>query len=1014
MDESPPVKIFVIDDDLSFLSWIAHTLRSSGFEVETANQGQKALTQIEETQPDLILLDVMMPGFDGFEVCRHLKADKATKDIPVIFMTALSDTENKIKGFDIGAVDYIDKPIQYKEVVARIKNHVAARALQKELLQQNKELREENVRRRRVQDALKESRERYRFLADNSTDLISRQTPNGIYIYVSPACQTLLGYKIEEMAGQQADSFVHPDDLVEIEREAESAPNDRLFATLTYRVRHKDGHYVWLETTNKYVRDAERGDLLEITAVSRDVTERKEAEAALQKAHDELEQRVEERTAEIKAYSEELQRKNEALSRLDKLKDEFLANTSHELRTPLNGIIGIAESMVDGVTGSLTPQQVYNLSMIVMSGQRLTNLVNDILDFSKLKHQELILSLKPIDMQAITEVVLILSQPLIGSKPVNLISNIDRGLPQVRADENRAQQIMHNLISNAVKFTETGSVTVSAVAENDRLLITVADTGIGIPADKIESVFESFEQVDASITRTYGGTGLGLPITKKLVELHGGTIQLESTLGQGTTVTFSLPIFTETEKAKVKISHPEMNGIGGKKEEIKPLEEFIPPNVEWKPGNIEPLPSVPQQELNENSDFTILVVDDELINVQVLTNYLSMQNYGIAHAFDGMEAMEAFEEVDPDLILLDVMMPKMSGFEVCRKIRQLRPAHELPIVLVTAKNQISDLVAGFEAGANDYLTKPFDKSELLTRTKTHLRLAKINTAYGRFVPQEFLQFLDKESIIDVNLGDQVQREMTILFSDIRSFTSLSEDMTPQENFNFLNSYLNRVSPIIRQHGGFIDKYIGDAVMALFPRSVEDSVRSAVAMQQEVVHYNQLRSKVGYRSIEVGIGIHTGSLMLGTIGEERRMEGTVISDAVNLAARLEGLTKLYGASIVISGPTIFELGEQSKQFDFRFLGRVQVKGKKDSVAVFEVLNGCDKKTIDLKLKTLSDFEQGLLNYSNQEFRAAIEYFKRVLKVNPDDKASYHYSEQAQHFLTHGTPPDWDGVETLKNK
>ena len=998
MDIMDKATVLVVDDDLTFLNLMLYRLQKSEFKVLLAENSDIALAKIQEKLPDIILLDVMMPGMDGYELCKHLKAKKATKGIPIIFMTALSDVVDKVKGLEAGAVDYITKPIEHQEVIARITTHLTIRNLQKDLEQQNKELQEENIRRLRVQEALKESRERYRLLAENSTDMISRQTPDGVYRYVSPACGTLFGYKIEEMVGRPAIEFVHPEDLEAIQT-ANAAQEDRpLISTSTYRVRRKDSDYIWLETTTQLIQEPKRGTILEIIAVSRDVTERIEAKEALQEAHDELEQRVEERTAEIKAYSDELKAKNEALSRLDKLKDEFLANTSHELRTPLNGIIGIAESMIDGVTGGLSVDQIYNLSMIVSSGHRLANLVNDILDFSKLKHQELILDLKPVDMHAITEVVLILSQPLLGSKSVEFVNNISPDMPLVEADENRAQQILHNLIGNAIKFTEQGTVTVSAEVRNEQLAITVSDTGVGIPVDKYETIFQSFEQVDASITRTYGGTGLGLPITKKLVELHNGTVDLESTIGQGTRLTFTLPLHQGPVDAQ----------------NLVPLKDSSPIFLDVPDREILALPVVASQEFAENRNYTILVADDELINVQVLTNYLSMQNYTIAQAFDGQEALDAFKEAEPDLILLDVMMPKMSGYEVCRKIRELRPAHELPIVLVTAKNQISDLVAGFEAGANDYLTKPFDKNELLTRTKTHLRLAKINSAYGRFVPQEFLRFLDKESIIDVNLGDQVQRDMTILFSDIRSFTALSESMSPQENFNFLNSYLNRVSPIIRQNGGFIDKYIGDAVMALFPESIDDSMQAAIEMQREVMRYNQQRKTLNYKGIQVGIGIHTGSLMLGTIGEERRMEGTVISDAVNLAARLEGLTKMYGASVIISNPSLHSLGDQAAKYNFRFLDRVQVKGKKDSVSIFEIFDGEPDKIIDLKLKTLPDFKKGLLCYHSKEFAEATTHFGRVLKYNPGDKAAHLYLQRATRFIKQGIPADWEGVEAMTEK
>jgi two-component system sensor histidine kinase ChiS len=203
------------------------------------------------------------------------------------------------------------------------------------------------------------------------------------------------------------------------------------------------------------------------------------------------------------------------------------------------------------------------------------------------------------------------------------------------------------------------------------------------------------------------------------------------------------------------------------------------------------------------------------------------------------------------------------------------------------------------------------------------------------VPREFLKFLEKESIIDVQLGDQVQREMTILFSDIRSFTTLSESMTPKQNFDFLNAYLKRVSPVIRNNSGFIDKYIGDAIMALFPEVPDDALRAAVDMQKQVYDYNLKRQKSGHLPIAIGIGIHTGNIMLGMIGEEQRLEGTVISDAVNLAARLESLTKVYGASILISGQTLSKL-DNATDYNCRFIDKVQVKGKTERIAVLKFM------------------------------------------------------------------------------
>ena len=693
-----------------------------------------------------------------------------------------------------------------------------------------------------------------------------------------------------------------------------------------------------------------------------------------------LERRFAEARRLLQIYAKDLEIKNTTLQELDQLKDEFLANTAHELKTPLNGIVGIAESLIDGATGQLSKQTVFNLSLIASSGRRLDQLVNDLLDFSQLKHKDIDLKIKPIGLRELTDVVLMLSQTLVLNKSLQLINKIDSNIPPVDADENRLQQILYNLVGNAIKFTESGTVEVSAVVINEQIEITVADTGIGIPADKLDRIFESFEQVNGSIAREYGGIGLGLAITKQLIQLHGGNIRAESTLGNGSRLIFTLPLSNGKVESK---QQDEISRIQDSTRAVTSDKILIDGEV-----------LMPTQ-----GAFKILIVDDEPVNLQVLVNLLSLQNYSLTQASNGMEALELIRNgFKPDLILLDVMMPKMTGYELCQKIREQFLPNELPVVLLTAKNQVSDLVEGFGAGANDYLTKPISKNELLARIKTHIRLAKINAAYGRFVPHEFLKFLERESIVDVQLGDQVQKEMTVLFADIRSFTSLSEKLSPKENFDFLNACLSQISPVIRNHNGFIDKYIGDAIMALFPETVDDAVQAAIDMQKQVGIYNSYLQECGCQPIAIGIGLHTGTLMLGTVGESERMETTVIADAVNLASRLEGLTKIYGVDILISEQTLKRLNNQLKQ-NCRFLGRVKVKGKSQAVDIFEVYEANPQHLIELKRQTCAEFEQAVCLYVEEKFAQAEQVFQQVLQKNDQDKVTQVYIErckEAQRF------------------
>ena len=300
-----------------------------------------------------------------------------------------------------------------------------------------------------------------------------------------------------------------------------------------------------------------------------------------------------------------------------------------------------------------------------------------------------------------------------------------------------------------------------------------------------------------------------------------------------------------------------------------------------------------------------------------------------------------------------------------------------------------------------------------TTQSLSVHLKSTNLAYSRFVPTDFITFLHRDDITQVLLGDQTKTEMSVMFCDIRSFTELSESMTPEETFKFLNAYLKRVGPIIRNNNGFIDKFMGDGIMALFPLNPEDAVLAAVQMQSAVMEYNVLRTKSNYKPIQIGIGIHVGNLMLGTIGEANRMDATVISDAVNLASRLEGLTKIYGAPILISDATFQRIKNQDN-YQYRMLGRVQVKGKKESVGILEIIQDQSHDVAEIKSKSKPMFERGIFYYLQKDFEAAANVFKAVAKANPEDKAAILFQSRCEYYLKHGTTEAWDGVEVFEVK
>ncbi|MEL6256664.1 MAG: response regulator, partial [Bacteroidota bacterium] len=475
--------------------------------------------------------------------------------------------------------------------------------------------------------------------------------------------------------------------------------------------------------------------------------------------------------------AKELERERETQKRLlaiDKLKDQFLANTSHELRTPLHGIIGIAESLQDGAAGELNSALQQNLDMIVSSGKRLSSLVNDLLDFSRIKNRDLNLHQKPVGLFPVVQIVMQACHTLIQGKDLELVNATNPDFPLLFVDENRLQQVLYNLVGNAIKFTEVGKIQVGSKLENDKVVVYVQDTGTGIPKEKQESIFQEFEQLDGGTERQFAGTGLGLSISKRLVEMHGGEMWLESEIGKGSTFYFSIPI-----------ADVEYTPISQKENASIPQETHFSSDADSIHPDVNEAILLPE----DSPSVRILVVDDEPINQQVLKNMLIVRNFEIVSAMNGEEALRILEE-DPnfDMVLLDVMMPRMSGYEVCRRIREKYLPSELPVLMVTAKDQISDKVNGLNSGANDYLSKPFDKEEFLARLETHLNLHKINIATGRFVPSAFIRALGHERITDVYLGDHKEKEVTVFFSDIRGYTSLSETMTPHENFLFVNKY----------------------------------------------------------------------------------------------------------------------------------------------------------------------------------------------------------------------------------
>ncbi len=677
-------------------------------------------------------------------------------------------------------------------------------------------------------------------------------------------------------------------------------------------------------------------------------------------------QRVHESTERL---ASELERKNAALAKADEQKDAFVSATSHELKTPLHGMIGLMEGVRDQVPGSARS----SIDLAIASGRRLDTQISGLLDFAKLRRDELTLDRRPLDTAVLVRSVVEATQSLVASRAVKFSTRLAPALMPIDGDETRVRQVLFHVLGNAVKFTPRGSVEVAAEASDGMVRITVRDTGCGIASENLDRVFDAFTQEAHVDTRSAGGTGLGLAISKRLVELHGGRIDLASKVGEGTVVTLTLPAATRAPTTKDGPSVEAPLPVEYSAAQLPPSEEEDISAVFDRRSMAIVIAAGPREDR-----LSVLAVDDDPINQRVLETQLRPVGYRVVVARDGVEALEVYDREGPfDLVLLDVMMPRMSGLEALRELRKRATQAELPVILLTAKQQQQDVLAGFDAGANDYLSKPFSKKELLARIETHLTVAKTNQALRRFVPQEFLEALGRKRVTEVRLGDSVERTLAILFGDIRNFTSISEGLGPEATFRFVNECLARVTPFVRENGGFVDKFIGDAVLALFPASPRAAVDAAIAIQQAI---DELGTIEGRRRFEFGIGIHVGPTMMGTIGDERRFEATVISDAVNQAARIEGMTKHLGARVLVSGDVAEALGDA---YALRALGPMRAVGRDKPIAIVEVVAADPIGIREAKSRSHDRFGAAVALVHAKRFAEAREAFLALESEFTDD-------------------------------
>jgi PAS domain S-box-containing protein len=643
--------ILIVDDQIHNLQILSMYLQTKGYLIDQLQNPELVMPFVRKTPPDIILLDIMMPRIDGYEVCKQLKADASTHDIPIIFLSALNDSSNIIKAFSAGGVDYITKPFKEYDVLARVQTHIALRKSRQSLEAKNKELQNEIEVRKKIENKLFESKKNFEDIFNSTTDILFIVDFQGNIKDANPKAIETYGYSKKELLNSHIRQLIHKD----YQHIPDIVMEDILtngYTCMEYTDVRKDGSTLIVEAQGSIVNYNGKPHYL---AVLRDITSRKQTEETLIKA-------------------------KKAADAANNAKSNFLAMMSHEIRTPMNAIIGMTELTLQT---DLNSEQEKNLEIIKESSYHLLNVINEILDFSKIEANKLTIENIDFDLYYLIDSVFYLFKGQTKEKGLFFHLEKSERLPQfINGDPIRLKQILVNLLNNAIKFTQSGGITIKAMPENDtRLVFSVTDTGTGIPEDKHQTIFDSFHQADNSITRVHGGTGLGLAICKKLLEMMDGYITVSSKPGSGSTFSFGIK-YQPGDKNSL---HPQLQ------------------NTDW-------------EQLKENtSPLSILLVEDNAVNAKIATQFFEKMGHDSVTAFHGKEALEMLSMQSFDLVVMDVEMPEMNGLEATRRIRNGEAGDhvsEIPVIAMTAHTLNAFRNECINSGMNDFISKPVDFFEL--------------------------------------------------------------------------------------------------------------------------------------------------------------------------------------------------------------------------------------------------------------------------------------------------------------
>ncbi len=628
------------------------------------------------------------------------------------------------------------------------------------------------------------------------------------------------------------------------------------------------------------------------------------------------------------------------LMALDQQKTAFFQNISHEFRTPLTLTIGPLESAVERGEGLDAEQSVIALR----NSRRLLRLVNQLLDLQRLDAGKMQPTFRPCDLATFTVEVVEAFQTYCERKQITLITEIS-ACSTVYLDLEKFDKVLYNLLSNAMKFTPAGKlITVRLQEINGKVKLEVQDQGIGIRTDQIPHLFERFRQADGSANRSYEGTGLGLSLVQELSALHGGQVTVQSVYGEGTTFTIDLPLGASHLPASQVVEQVLSVEKGRAAVELSDVERVsaaadcsvsLPPEA------------ADSQERASFEGAQVLVVDDNPDLRAYVSSVLQRQGYQVRTAEQGAAGLEMATAYKPDLIISDLMMPGVSGLEMIERIRKDPVLRGTPIILLTAKVDDETRLEGVEQGADAYLSKPFNDRELLAEVRNLLALkanerkvAQLNqylteSVLQRFLPPSLVQKASKGTL-QLDLRPE-PRLVTILFSDIVGFTQLSNTLRSRRVAELLNEYLETMTRAIFNHGGTVDKFMGDAVLALFgapeEMSPNEQVKRAIAaarqMYQDLEGLNQRWALQGIGPVKFRCGIHQGTAVVGMFGSIERSDYTAIGPSVNIAARIQ---EAATAETILVSAAVADYLDEREIVKFEPL---QLKGVDETVLTFGV-------------------------------------------------------------------------------